>query len=177
LSARARADAGERVGRIVSGGQTGADRAALDFAIASGIPYGGWCPRGGRAEDMPRPPGLLARYPSLRETASEAEVERTLLNVRDSDATLILTTPSARGDSPGTRATERAAAELSRACAVIDVLDVAGAGARFAALARAMPPGGTLNVAGPRESEAPGIYAWSRALLDVLLGEPPARSP
>jgi Circularly permutated YpsA SLOG family len=167
----------ERVGRIVSGGQTGADRAALDFAIANRIPYGGWCPRGGRAEDMPWPPGLLARYPSLRETASEAEGERTRLNVRDSDATLILTARSASGDSPGTRATERAARELGRACAVLDVLDLAAARTRFAALARAMPPSGTLNVAGPRESEAPGIYAQSRALLDVLLGEPPTRSP
>ena len=76
--------------RIVSGGQTGVDRAALDVAIELGIPYGGWCPRGGWAEDMPAPPGLLSRYPLLRETAGSDPAERTRLNVRDSDATLVL---------------------------------------------------------------------------------------
>ena len=54
--------------KIVSGGQTGVDRAALDVAIGRGIAYGGWCSKGGLAEDMPNPPGLLSRYPGLRET-------------------------------------------------------------------------------------------------------------
>src|SRR5262245_53687608 len=76
---------------IISGGQTGVDRAALDAAIALGIPYGGWSPKGGWAEDMPSPPGILAHYPALRETSSADPSERTELNVRDSDATLLLT--------------------------------------------------------------------------------------
>src|SRR3989442_2721366 len=70
---------------IVSGGQTGVDRAALDTALALGLPCGGWCPRGRRAEDGPLP----TRYP-LRETPSSSYPERTVWNVRDSDGTLIL---------------------------------------------------------------------------------------
>ena len=56
--------------RLISGGQSGVDRAALDVAIARGMPYGGWCPKGGWAEDFPEPPGLLAEYPHLAETPS-----------------------------------------------------------------------------------------------------------
>ena len=71
--------------KIVSGGQTGVDRAALDVAIKLGIEAGGWCPRGRRAEDGP----IEERYP-LRETWSRTYSQRTEWNVRDSDATLIL---------------------------------------------------------------------------------------
>ena len=71
---------------IVSGGQTGADRAALDFAIAHGIAHGGWCPRGRLAEDGPIP----SRY-QLRETPSRKYAQRTEWNVRDSDATALFT--------------------------------------------------------------------------------------
>ena len=72
--------------KIVSGGQTGVDRAALDVALDLGLEAGGWVPRGRRAED-----GVIAeRYP-VRECESDAYAERTRLNVRDSDATLVLT--------------------------------------------------------------------------------------
>src|ERR1700689_520924 len=54
--------------KLLSGGQSGVDRAVLDVAIGRGIAYGGWCPKGGWAEDLPVPPGLLARYPMLKET-------------------------------------------------------------------------------------------------------------
>ena len=54
--------------KIISGGQTGVDRAALDVAIERGMDWGGWCPKGGWAEDFPEPPGLLAKYPHLKET-------------------------------------------------------------------------------------------------------------
>ena len=70
--------------RIVSGGQTGADRAALDWAIERGIPHGGWCPRGRRAED-----GRIDRRYALRETPAHDYQQRTRWNVRDSDGTLI----------------------------------------------------------------------------------------
>jgi len=70
---------------IISGGQTGTDRAALDFAIAHGIPHGGWCPLGRRAED-----GVLDPRYRLRETESKSYRQRTRRNVADSDATLIL---------------------------------------------------------------------------------------
>ena len=78
--------------RIVSGGQTGVDRAALDVGLAWGLPIGGWCPRGRTAEDGPIP----ARYP-LRETESAKYDVRTRRNVRDSDGTLILTARRPRG--------------------------------------------------------------------------------
>src|SRR5262245_14533482 len=86
---------------IISGGQTGADRAALDAAIALGVPYGGWCPKGGWAEDMPSPPGILARYPALREASSADPSERTRLNVQDSDATLLVTSSAGLDVSRG----------------------------------------------------------------------------
>jgi hypothetical protein len=69
---------------IVSGGQTGADRAALDWALARGIECGGWCPKGRKAEDGP----IDAKYP-LKETPSESYIQRTEWNVRDSDATIL----------------------------------------------------------------------------------------
>ena len=69
---------------IVSGGQTGADRAALDWAIANGVPHGGWCPQGRRAEDGP----MHDRY-SLKETPSSSHTQRTEWNVRDSDGPVV----------------------------------------------------------------------------------------
>src|SRR2546429_554237 len=75
-----------KLSKIISGGQTGVDRAALDVALELGLPCGGWCPRGRRAEDGP----IDSRYP-LRETNALAYPVRTRWNVRDSDGTLILT--------------------------------------------------------------------------------------
>ena len=74
------------VRQIISGGQTGVDRAALDVALDAGLPCGGWCPRGRRAEDGP----IVAQYP-LMETDSPDYQMRTRRNVEDADATLILT--------------------------------------------------------------------------------------
>jgi hypothetical protein len=160
-----------QVRRIVSGGQTGPDRAALDFAIANHLPYGGWCPRGGWAEDRTTPPGLLTEYPALKETPSADVDQRTTWNVRDSDATLILTQRSQPIDSRGTDLTERTAAELARPYAVVDLLDPASAREAIEDLLDAMPTPGTLNLAGPRESEAPGSYDRSRSLLDQVFAD------
>jgi len=63
--------------KLISGGQSGVDRAVLDVAEAYGITYGGWCPKGGWAEDFPQPPGLLARYPNLKETPFADPAQRT----------------------------------------------------------------------------------------------------
>src|SRR4029077_10412557 len=87
---------------IISGGQSGVDRAALDVAIARGIEYGGWCPHGGWAEDFSAPPGLLARYPKLKETPLAAPAQRTEWNVRDVDACLIIVDAGGIGISRGT---------------------------------------------------------------------------
>jgi hypothetical protein len=70
--------------RIISGGQTGVDRAALDFAIAHGIPHGGWCPAGRKAED-----GTIDLRYQLKETPSSNYVQRTEWNARDSDGTVV----------------------------------------------------------------------------------------
>src|SRR5262245_24872698 len=87
---------------IVSGGQSGVDRAALDVAIELGIPYRGWCPRGGWAEDMPTPPGALALYPELHETPEADPRQRTEWNVRDSDRLMVLVGGTGLSVSKGT---------------------------------------------------------------------------
>ena len=71
---------------IVSGGQTGADRAGLDFAISNNIPHGGWCPKGRKAED-----GVISSAYQLQETPSDDYIQRTEWNARDSDGTVIFT--------------------------------------------------------------------------------------
>ncbi len=72
--------------RIVSGAQTGADQAGLDWAIAHGVSHGGWCPKGRKSEAGP----IAARY-LVAETPSADYLERSEWNVRDSDATVIFT--------------------------------------------------------------------------------------
>ena len=155
---------------IISGGQSGVDRAALDEAIARGIPYGGWCPKGGWAEDMPAPPGLLARYPHLRETPSADPAERTAWNVRDSDACLILVDASGVAVSGGTALAETLAARYGKPLLVVDV-GAADAGeqvrAWLAPLLAAHDGDAPfrLAVGGPRESEAKGIYGKASELI------------
>ena len=138
------------------------DRAALDAAIELGVPYGGWCPAGGWAEDLPDPPGVLAAYPELRQTPDADPRQRTEWNLRDSDAVLVLTRRDAV--SPGTELAE----ELVRARGVPNlVVEVADPSAqeRIAEFISALAPDATLTVGGPRESEAPGIYAQAFELL------------
>lgn len=161
--------------RLISGGQSGVDRAALDFAIARGIPYGGWCPRGGWAEDRPHPPGLLAAYPALRETPSADSAQRTRWNARDSAATLILDLPCREG-SAGTEATEAAAIELGRPLLRLGADELLAAEppgllARFERWSVELPEGFVLNIAGPRQSEAiADAYTSARRALEILFG-------
>jgi hypothetical protein len=167
---------------IISGGQSGVDRAALDAAIEQGIPYGGWCPKGGRAEDRPAPPGLLAAYPRLRETPGADPAERTAWNVRDSDACLILVDEAGISVSGGTALAETLAAHDGKPLKVIDVgaADAASQVRAWLAPLLAAHKGDVpfrLAVGGPRESEAPGIHAKARAVLtglpDILLHRNP----
>ena len=149
--------------RIVSGGQTGVDRAALELGRATGIAIGGWCPAGGWAEDLADPPGVRALFPELHETPSSDPRVRSEWNVRDSNATLVLLRRDV--DSPGTEATIEAVRRLGRAHLVADVGDVATVRTWLDGL----PAGVVLNVAGPRESEAPGIHDQAVALLAAVL--------
>lgn len=150
--------------KIVSGGQTGVDRAALDAAQAAGVPVGGWCPQGRRAED-----GTIdQRYP-LQETPSSDYAQRTAWNVRDSDGTLILVQGEARG---GTALTIEEAQQRGK-----PLLEAKIQTADLAAIREWVQVHDitVLNVAGPRASEAPGIYAAARGLITRLL-EPAGRT-
>jgi Circularly permutated YpsA SLOG family len=159
---------------IVSGGQSGVDRAALDAAIALGLAYGGWCPQGGWAEDMPEPPGLKARYPHLRETPSREPAQRTEWNVRDSDASLILMNEAGVAASAGTALAEKLAAQYAKPLLVIDVgakdaaVQVRAWLEALLAVHKSEAPF-RLAIGGPRQSEARGIYAKARAVLERVL--------
>ena len=158
--------------KIISGGQTGVDRAALDVAIERGMPWGGWCPKGGWAEDFPDPPGLLAKYPHLRETALSHPLQRTEWNVRDANATLIVTDSEGLSVSIGTRRAHQWAHQHGKPLLVVDASEPEAA-ARAATWLRAQRKrfGATmtLGIGGPRESEAPGIYARAKLLIAAML--------
>jgi Circularly permutated YpsA SLOG family len=165
---------------VISGGQSGVDRATVDEAIGRALPYGGWCPKGGWAEDFPEPPGLLAHYPLLRETPLGDPAQRTEWNLRDADATLVLTDVGGLTVSPGTALAQQLAARTGKPLLVID-LGAPDALARatewLAALMAAHRPDSPfkLGIGGPRESEAPGIYRKARAFVGALLDRIPAR--
>lgn len=141
--------------KVISGGQTGVDRAALDVALAKGFACGGWCPLGRLAEDGP----LAPRYP-LAETPTADYAQRTEWNVRDSDGTLLLTTGPLEG---GTALTASVARRLGRPTLEVDL-----EGAPDPAILRRWMDASevrVLNVAGPRESRSPGIYALAAEFL------------
>ena len=154
--------------KIISGGQTGIDRAALDAAIEMGVEYGGWCPKAGWAEDFRKPPGLLARYPLLRETPSAEPIQRTEWNVRDADRLMILIDVSGIGVSKGTVAARDFAVALGKPHGMID-LDAGDALAQALACAGEDAGASSIGIAGPRESEVPGIYAKARPFLCAVL--------
>lgn len=147
-----------RPSKIISGGQTGVDRGALDAAVALGIAHGGWCPKGRLAED-----GTIPAQYQLTETDRPDYADRTERNVVDSDATLIL----CRGrPSGGTELTLRLAQRHNRPHRVIDLGDPPDLATLRDWLAAVRPA--ILNVAGPRESQAPGVAAQTRDLLIAL---------
>ena len=145
---------------IISGGQTGADRAALDFALAHGLSHGGWCPRGRLAED-----GRIPDRYQLRETRSRRYAERTERNVRDSDATVVFTiSPSVRG---GTALTLDLAGQLQKPC--LHLARDSGPtleqhAARLQTFFQAHQVG-RCNVAGPRESQEPEVAIFVQQVL------------
>ena len=148
---------------LVGGGQTGADRAGLDWAIEQGIPHGGWCPRGRKTED-----GELPDCYRLKETPTAGYLQRTEWNVRDSDATLIFTLDdrldggskrtAAFADSPG-----KPWLHVRR-----------GVHPKYVARFLARHGVTVLNVAGKRASSAPGIEELVREVLSQALRPGPA---
>jgi hypothetical protein len=155
------------IAKVLSGGQTGADRAAVDFAIEHGVAYGGWVPRDGWAEDLREPPGLLARYPNFVPTQSADVAVRTTLNVRDANATAVFALTS--GPSRGVTQTLDIAKVLKRPLLVLDPHSPE-ARETLAEFFFGLKAGTVLNVAGSRESETPGLYRAVRSLLDATLG-------
>jgi hypothetical protein len=156
--------------RIISGGQTGVDRAALDFAIASGLAHGGYCPKGRRSES-----GRIADTYNLTECASPDYPMRTALNVQHSDGTLILTRGPPEG---GTRMTVDLCLERDKPRFIVDLQHRLKTAAFAAWVAEHNIR--TLNVAGPRESKQPGISGQTKAalakLFDTLREQPSPRA-
>ncbi|MGI8740493.1 MAG: putative molybdenum carrier protein [Gammaproteobacteria bacterium] len=148
--------------KVVSGGQTGVDRAALDAAMAAGIAVGGWCPKGRRAED-----GVIGdRYP-LEETPKRDYRQRTEWNVRDSDGTLIVYWGELQN---GTLETVKFARDMHRRpLLMVNLLEPVDS--REAAQWIADNNIRTLNIAGPRESSRRGIYRMAFDYLKTLLRE------
>ncbi len=134
--------------KIVSGGQAGVDRAALDVAILLNIPHGGWCPKGRLAVDGP----IAHRY-QLKETPTSEYSERTAWNVRDSDATLILVRGEPKG---GTQLTANVAAELKKPYLIVDLSNEQSINAIVEWIVANKI--NILNIAGPRATEDAEIY-------------------
>lgn len=148
--------------KIISGGQTGVDRAALDLAMQEGLPVGGWCPHGRRAED-----GQIPDLYPLWETRSSEYHVRTQRNVETSTATLIITRGTPTG---GTRFTAEIAGSMRRPLLIIDVgrMDDDDAVTEIVGWLGDIRPS-ILNVAGPRESGSPGIERTTKRILGAAL--------
>ncbi len=152
------------ISKIISGGQTGADRAALDVAIRLGVDHGGWVPRGRKAED-----GVIPSRYLLTETSTPRYAERTEKNILDSDATLIVTQGPLTG---GSRLTWVLALRHAKACLHVDLEGTTPSGAALEVREWISRHGvKTLNVAGPRASNDPRVYGLVTELLEQVLTE------
>lgn len=147
--------------QIISGGQTGADRAALDVAIEQHFPHGGWCPKGRKAEDGP----IEAKY-DLTETPSANYLQRTEWNVRDTDGTIVFTiTEEITG---GSMRTVEFARKHNKPCLHVSLADSKPPESK---LTEFIKQHGIklLNIAGSRESKEPGINEWVHQVLNRAL--------
>jgi len=152
-----------KIKQIVSGGQTGADRAALDIAMELGYEFGGWIPKGRLAEDGTIP----LKYFSLKKCDSKGPVLRTELNVRDSDATLILLNGQLLG---GSDYTEKVAVKLGKPIKHLDFskYTIDEAVGEILEWLKTIN-GRVLNIAGPRQSEDSRIYSQVKEVLFKVL--------
>lgn len=151
--------------KIISGGQTGADRAALDFAIKNNLPYGGWVPKGRKTED-----GILPEKYHLQEMATEQYSKRTEKNILDSDGTLIVS----HGLLTGGSALTRELAKQHRKSWIHVDLKATPYPEAARMIREWVRRNGVkaMNVAGARGSKDPKIYQAVIELLEAMLGEP-----
>jgi hypothetical protein len=164
------------IAKIISGGQTGADRGGLDAALDSGVPHGGWCPKGRISEDRIIP----ERY-NLVETRSTAYPARTEANIVDAHCTVVFTFGKLTG---GSKKTVALAQKHQRPCLCLDlsiltdeaaargVLEWLSPGGLIRSGMAVPPPNPVLNVAGSRESKAPGIQQRVRDVMRMALKPP-----
>ncbi|MCC5845539.1 MAG: putative molybdenum carrier protein [Verrucomicrobia bacterium] len=152
--------------KIISGGQTGADRGGLDAAIALGIPHGGYCPRGRKAEDGPIP-----EYYQLTELPSPSYLVRTEKNVKESDCTLLFTMGPPTG---GSKRTLQFAQKHGKPAFAIDLRKPIGESLH--GILKWLKTGLTasnvpviLNVAGSRESKSPGLSLITYRVIIIIL--------
>lgn len=153
--------------KIISGGQTGADQAGLDFAIENNIEHGGWCPAGRRSEE-----GVIPVRYKLEETRGDSGYQkRTKLNVSDSDATLIFNRGMrlSTGSALTLRSCERSEkpfliVTVPEAQAAVTPAAMAAEGRKIAEFLAYHRPE-VLNIAGNREQTTPGIHAWVQLAL------------
>jgi hypothetical protein len=148
--------------QLVSGGQSGVDRAALDAAIAAGVKIGGWCPKTRKAED-----GVIPEIYTLNETPSAEYDQRTEWNVRDSDGTLLIVHGTIFGGSLNTK---NCCMHYNKPLLVVDVSKTSNLDEVVNWLSSNNVQ--VLNVAGPRESHCEGIYEIAKTFMTNLLHIP-----
>ena len=154
----------KKISRIRTGGQSGVDRAAMDFAREREIPLCGWCPKNGWAEDYPDPPGLIVDYPELTETPSEDTAQRTKWNMRDCDAILTII-PESTESSPGTDVGLKEGKDLGKLMyTAVGLEDVPG----IIRWINDLPDDSELCIGGPRASECADAYNLTKAILDQI---------
>lgn len=151
------------VEKIISGGQSGVDRAALDAAMRLNIPHGGWCPKGRLAELGE----IISKKYTLTETTSPEYSQRTELNVKDSDGTLMIVLETPIKTTDGSLGTIEEAIKHSKPYLMINLsinhpIDTILQWIKDNDIA-------ILNIAGPRESQSPGIYEKSLEFINELL--------
>ena len=164
------------IAKIISGGQTGADRGGLDAAIDSAVPHGGWCPKGRISED-----GVIPAHYNLVETKSTAYPVRTEANIVDAHCTVVFTFGKPTG---GSKKTMALAEKHQRPCLCLDLSIMTDEAAARGVLEWLSPggliwpgmavpqPNPVLNVAGSRESKAPGIQRRVRDVMRMVLKPP-----
>ena len=153
-----------QIQKIISGGQTGVDRAALDVAINRGIPHGGWCPKGRKSED-----GTIPEIYVLQETDTSAYEERTEKNVRGSDGTLIISLFHQL--DKGTRWTRTCCEKYHKPFLIIDLSREGEKNSESLIAWISIHQISVLHIAGSRESNSPGIYGETKQFLCAWLRE------